>query len=93
MVNEMAELMIAKHGFTPEIFMPLPNATKQEQDAFFLTENETPKTRASKRKVPRHGNTLTIQLLVDGMKLQPCRPGFHDIRDAIVQADENVSIA
>ena len=24
--------------------------------------------------VPKHGNTLLLQLVVDGMKLQPCRP-------------------
>ncbi len=98
MVNELVELLILKHGFTRDLFVPLPTASKEEQDAFYLTEDElrelakeSSKERKSKRRVPRHGNTLTVQLLVDGMKLQPCRPGFHDIRDAIVQADENVS--
>ncbi|HEY9283054.1 MAG TPA: T9SS-dependent M36 family metallopeptidase [Pyrinomonadaceae bacterium] len=33
------------------------------------------------------GNNLAIQLVMDGMKLQPCRPGFVDGRDAILQAD------
>jgi extracellular elastinolytic metalloproteinase len=33
------------------------------------------------------GNNLAIQLVMDGMKLQPCRPGFVTGRDAILQAD------
>jgi len=33
------------------------------------------------------GNYRAIQLVMDGMKLQPCRPGFLDGRDAIVAAD------
>jgi hypothetical protein len=33
------------------------------------------------------GNNLAIQLVMDGMKLQPCRPGFVDARDAILAAD------
>ncbi|MEM1334652.1 MAG: M36 family metallopeptidase, partial [Actinomycetota bacterium] len=33
------------------------------------------------------GNNLAMQLVSDGLKLQPCRPGFVDGRDAIIQAD------
>ena len=33
------------------------------------------------------GNNLTIQLVMDGMKLQPCNPTFVDARDAILMAD------
>jgi extracellular elastinolytic metalloproteinase len=33
------------------------------------------------------GNNLALQLVIDGMKLQPCSPGFVDGRDAILQAD------
>lgn len=33
------------------------------------------------------GNNLAMQLLIDGMKLQPCAPGFVDGRDAILAAD------
>jgi len=33
------------------------------------------------------GNNLAIQLVMDGMKFQPCRPGFVDGRDAILTAD------
>lgn len=34
------------------------------------------------------GNNLAIQLVIDGMKLQPCEPGFVDGRDAILAADQ-----
>lgn len=33
------------------------------------------------------GNNLAAQLVIDGMKFQPCRPGFVDGRDAILAAD------
>ncbi|OMH79201.1 Extracellular metalloproteinase 10 [Zancudomyces culisetae] len=35
----------------------------------------------------RYGNTLALQLVIDGMKLQPCMPSFTDARDAILLAD------
>lgn len=28
------------------------------------------------------------RLVINAMKLQPCRPGFFDARDAIIQADQ-----
>jgi uncharacterized repeat protein (TIGR01451 family) len=34
------------------------------------------------------GNNMAVQLVVDGMKFQPCNPGFVDSRDAILTADE-----
>ena len=34
------------------------------------------------------GNNLAIQLVIDGMKFQPCKPGFVDARDAILAADD-----
>lgn len=37
------------------------------------------------------GNNLAIQLVMDGMKLQACSPGFVDGRDAILQADVNLT--
>ncbi|MPZ68387.1 MAG: metalloprotease [Actinobacteria bacterium] len=33
------------------------------------------------------GNNLALQLVMDGMKMQPCKPGFVDSRDAILAAD------
>lgn len=34
------------------------------------------------------GNNITMQLVSDGLKLQPCSPGFVDGRDAILEADQ-----
>ncbi len=34
------------------------------------------------------GNNIAMQLVIDGLKLQPCQPGFMDVRDAIILADE-----
>ncbi|MFD2563937.1 T9SS-dependent M36 family metallopeptidase [Aquimarina rubra] len=34
------------------------------------------------------GNNLAMQLVIDGLKLQSCNPGFIDGRDAILMADE-----
>ncbi|HMQ48735.1 MAG TPA: M36 family metallopeptidase [Saprospiraceae bacterium] len=34
------------------------------------------------------GNNMAIQLVMDGMKLQACSPGFLDGRDAILMADQ-----
>jgi hypothetical protein len=34
------------------------------------------------------GNNLALQLIVDGLKLQPCLPSFLDFRDAVLLADE-----
>ncbi|MDP5100373.1 MAG: M36 family metallopeptidase, partial [Nonlabens sp.] len=33
------------------------------------------------------GNNIVMQLVMDGLKLQPCSPGFVDGRDAILLAD------
>jgi len=38
--------------------------------------------------VPKHGNSLVVQLVLNAMKLQPCRPSFFEARDAIIQADQ-----
>ncbi|KAL1914963.1 uncharacterized protein VTP21DRAFT_7668 [Calcarisporiella thermophila] len=38
--------------------------------------------------ITSHGNTLMLQLVLDGMKLQPCQPTFITARDAILQAEK-----
>ncbi|KAF9182408.1 Fungalysin/Thermolysin Extracellular metalloproteinase 5 [Haplosporangium sp. Z 767] len=35
-----------------------------------------------------YANTLALQLVVDGLKLQPCTPSFIQARDAIIQAEK-----
>ncbi|GGI07960.1 M36 family metallopeptidase [Egicoccus halophilus] len=34
------------------------------------------------------GNNLSLQLVMDGLKIQGCNPGLLDVRDAIIVADE-----
>ncbi len=34
------------------------------------------------------GNNVAMKLVTEGLKLQPCQPGFVDARDAILQADQ-----
>ena len=36
------------------------------------------------------GNNIAMHLVIEGMKLQPCGPGFLDSRDAILAADDNL---
>jgi hypothetical protein len=36
------------------------------------------------------GNNIAIKLVMEGMKLQPCNPGFIDSRDAILLADQQL---
>ncbi len=36
------------------------------------------------------GNHIALSLVIEGMKLQPCNPGFLDGRDAILLADDNL---
>ncbi|KAJ3407328.1 Fungalysin/Thermolysin Extracellular metalloproteinase 5 [Chytriomyces hyalinus] len=49
------------------------------------TKNSLPK---SDDPYPLGGNVLILQLVVDGLKLQPCNPSFVDARDAIITAEE-----
>ncbi|KAI8320804.1 hypothetical protein GQ54DRAFT_298412 [Martensiomyces pterosporus] len=37
------------------------------------------------------GNSIALQIILDGMKLQPCNPDFVAARDAIVQAEQNLT--
>ena len=38
-----------------------------------------------------HGNTLFLHIIINGMKLQPCRPTFIKARNAILQAEEAIT--
>ncbi|KAG2066590.1 hypothetical protein BDR04DRAFT_1136631 [Suillus decipiens] len=71
--------LIAKHGFSKDLFPPPQDADFADYAAFYRTD---------KPFVPKHGNSLLVQLVLNGMKLQPCSPSFFDARDAIVQADQ-----
>jgi len=70
--------LIKNHGFSDTLFPPeaLANGTIPSGD--FYREDGL---------VPKYGNALAVQLVINAMKLQPCRPSFFDARDAIIQAD------
>ncbi|MAD82212.1 MAG: hypothetical protein CL912_04555 [Deltaproteobacteria bacterium] len=54
-------------------------------DEYGITDDRQPKF---VNGVPTDGRFLAMQLVVDGMKLQPCRPNFINARDAILDADK-----
>ncbi|CCA71540.1 related to extracellular elastinolytic metalloproteinase precursor [Serendipita indica DSM 11827] len=83
--------MVKKHGFSKTLFPPIPDATGKypEDNDFFRPITYDAKTnKPTSPPIPKHGNSLMVQLVFDGMKLQPCRPGFIEARNAIIQADE-----
>ncbi|KXN82990.1 Extracellular metalloproteinase NpIII [Leucoagaricus sp. SymC.cos] len=77
----VSQKLIAKHGYSDELFPPPAGADG-------IVPREHPFWRQDKELlVPRYGNTLMVQLVINAMKLQPCRPSFFDARDAIIEAD------
>ncbi|KAL0566263.1 hypothetical protein V5O48_015751 [Marasmius crinis-equi] len=78
--------LIADHGFSKDLFPPKPhdNGTVPEGDFYRPRDGDKP-------LIPKHGNTLSVQLVITGMKLQPCQPSFFDARDAIILADQELT--
>ncbi|CEH17165.1 Peptidase M36, fungalysin [Ceraceosorus bombacis] len=93
---QVEEGLRGAHGWHPNLFPPVPDSPKEKWDEFYLTEKEIisnmPSSakgkRASRQPVPRHGNTLFIQVLLDALKTQPCRPSFLTARDAFLSAEK-----
>ncbi|KAL5638983.1 hypothetical protein ACGC1H_003379 [Rhizoctonia solani] len=73
--------LIDKHGFADSLF------PSSESKFYRFVERED----NTLTKVPKHGNTLMLQLIVDGMKAQPCNPTFVQARDAIIAADQTLT--
>jgi extracellular elastinolytic metalloproteinase len=84
----VSQKLIAKHGYSDELFPPQPDADGKIPTGDFYRSREYMHSGKEKPLVPKHGNTLSVQLVLNGMKLQPCRPSFFDARDAIIQADQ-----
>lgn len=80
----VANNLIDKHGFTDDLFPPPPAEDGSFSEGDFYRAPHKPHG----APIPRHGNSLMLQLVVNGMKLQKCRPDFMDARNAIIQADE-----
>lgn len=72
-VHDMGELWAT---FLYEIYWNLVDKLGAAPDLFKAADSPT-----------QYGNSLLIQLIIDGMKLQPCDPLFLEARDAIVQAE------
>ncbi|TPX58887.1 hypothetical protein PhCBS80983_g02849 [Powellomyces hirtus] len=79
--------LVDKHGFDPDWFNSGYKAENPSADHYI--DFRTGATVARPKPAPKQaGNILALQLVVDGMKLQPCHPSFVDARDAILQADK-----
>ncbi|KAH9939636.1 Fungalysin metallopeptidase-domain-containing protein [Epithele typhae] len=83
--------LIAKHGFAEDLFPPKPLADGTIPTGDFYRPASVDAFGAPAPLVPKHGNSLAVQLVLDGMKLQPCRPSFFDARDAILAADKTLT--
>ncbi|KAJ3023632.1 Fungalysin/Thermolysin Extracellular metalloproteinase 5 [Thoreauomyces humboldtii] len=86
--------LVDKLGFDPDWFNTgykaatgASSSTYRDFRTGALIAREKP-SNAAKPHPKRAGNIVAVQLVVDGMKLQPCNPTFVDARDAILQADE-----
>lgn len=83
----LSQRMVEKHGFGETLFPP--EDPSKPNDYYTKTTSESVDFRGRPMPlVPKYGNALTMQLVVDAMKIQPCRPSFFSARDAIIQADQ-----
>ncbi|KAG9075375.1 Fungalysin/Thermolysin Extracellular metalloproteinase 5, partial [Ceratobasidium sp. UAMH 11750] len=82
----VSQKMIEKHGYSTTLFPPQP----LEDGTIPTGDFYRPQT-MGEPLVPKHGNTLMVQLVISAMKLQPCRPSFFDARDAIIEADKHLT--
>jgi extracellular elastinolytic metalloproteinase len=82
----VSQALIDKHGFSDSLYPPKPfeNGTVPEGNFYRPAVGKKP-------LVPIHGNSLIVQLVINGMKLQPCQPSFFDARDAIILADQELT--
>ncbi|KAI8368680.1 Fungalysin metallopeptidase-domain-containing protein [Choanephora cucurbitarum] len=84
MLYEVYWNLVDRLGFTPEWFPPTPS----DPYKVAMDEEELEKVR---EHVTSYGNTLAMQLVMDGMKLQPCNPSFVSARDAILEAEKQLT--
>ncbi|KAJ1303752.1 hypothetical protein OPQ81_008176 [Rhizoctonia solani] len=69
--------LIEKHGFSDSLF------PSSDSDFYRFI----PRSDGSVSKVPNHGNTLMLQLIINAMKTQCCNPTFLQARQEIIGAD------
>lgn len=83
----MSQRLVEKYGFSKTLFPP--TNTSEPNDYYTQIYDEAVDSFGRPTPlVPKHGNTLALQLIVSAMKIQPCRPSFFDARDAIIQSDQ-----
>ncbi|KAI8093283.1 Fungalysin metallopeptidase-domain-containing protein [Halteromyces radiatus] len=85
MLYEVYWNLVDKHGFTPDWLPPATVTTTNNRGIPIMSDEDI---QNAKNHIISHGNTLALQLVLDGMKLQPCSPSFTDARDAILDADK-----
>ena len=68
--------LIEKHGWSETLFPPQPKEDGTVPIGDFYRPQEFNADGSPKPLIPKHGNTLITQLVISGMKLQPCRPGL-----------------
>jgi len=84
----VAQRLIKKHGFVESLFPPTPLEDGTIPLGDFYRVPEFTSSNGPRPLVPKHGNSLIVQLVLNAMKLQACRPSFFDARDAVIQADQ-----
>jgi extracellular elastinolytic metalloproteinase len=83
----MSQRLVEKYGFSTTLFPP--SNPSEPNDYYTKTADESVDGKGRPLPlIPKHGNTLALQIIISAMKLQPCRPSFFDARNAIIQADE-----
>ena len=82
----VSQNLIKKHGYTEDLFPPAPLSDGTIPTGTFYRKRS--KHQPGSPYIPKHGNSLVVQLVLNAMKLQPCRPSFFEARDAIIQADQ-----
>ncbi|EIW74725.1 hypothetical protein CONPUDRAFT_160018 [Coniophora puteana RWD-64-598 SS2] len=89
-----------KRGFSSSLFPPsplpdgsLPSSAFEGSDSFYLPRTVDPATGLFSPPVPRRGNTLMLQLVINALKLMPCSPklDFKNGRDTIIEADQHLT--
>ncbi|KAF8833869.1 hypothetical protein BDN67DRAFT_1017104 [Paxillus ammoniavirescens] len=81
--------LFATHNFLKTLLPPAPNADGSlPPNYFYRPQTFNSLTGHANPLVLKHSNMLLMQLALDGMKLQPCAPGFFDAGAAIIQVDE-----
>ncbi|KAI8974993.1 Fungalysin metallopeptidase-domain-containing protein [Pilobolus umbonatus] len=84
MLYEVYWSLVDELGFTPEWLPPVPKDTRKKR----MSTEDLEKV---KDHIVSYGNTLAVQLVIDGMKLQPCNPNFVSARDAILEAEKQLT--